>query len=453
MGLLKSFVVAVVLGSLLYWATGLALGASFGGVLGVALYQSYVMLGRFQGTAKSLRDWGGLFATLGVYLGVLIFVGSSFFERYHEEQEIVLSPPPFTTLSELSASGPLAAQLRSWMDAQIRSDAYPSLAIAVADEQGVLFSHVAGEGANPANEKPLLFPIASVTKAFTGVLLLRLHQEGIIDVDATLDSLLPAGVAIGHPNQASTITPMMLAQHVSGLPRSVKTKFHLQEGNYQTFQANLLYGALGKTKVRFKPGSDRSYSNLGYGLLGHLLELASGQSYEQLLQTRIFTPAKLQDSQLLDYTNSQFLDRLVTPRKKGLESDKLPYAKLSKRLAASGGIATTAADLARFGSALLQSNSPILDTKHQAMLLQDHYQSAEQLTIAKRGDSAFGGIRKWKGVGWVTRKNGGRAGAAAFMALSAKHKRVVAVIANRGARPYTGSPDDIGYQLMQWLTK
>ena len=437
----------ILFGTVFYLYSGLAAGASFGLMLGVAVQQGYLRTKRYREGDKSTLATRSYVFTLLIYCGLLLWTGNQFLDRYKENQPLELMPATFFSLEGIEQNGPVSDQLRAWMEAQIREDAYPSLGVAIANENGLIFEHVAGEAARPEKESQLMFPVASVSKSLTGTLLLRLHQEGLIDFDEPISKYLPEGTLISKPGIADKITPFLLATHASGLPRSARKAYNAEEGSYKSFQPNLLYEALADIEMRFDPGTDRKYSNLGFGLLGHVLERVSGLSYEQLLQTRILDTAGMKDSRLLDYNDPKFLSRLVKPRLLGVASKEVARTKLLKRMAPSGGLATTAADLARFGSTLIRSGSPILDEKHQVMLTNDNDKSKTK----SKGDSAFGGIREWEGIGRVARKNGGRQGADGFIVICPERKMVVAVVANRSVGQKEGSTHDIAKKVLGWV--
>ena len=443
---LFTVIFSILVGTAFYLYSGLATGASFGLMLGVAVHQGYLLTKTYREAEKSTLATSSYVFTLLTYCGLLLWTGNQFLDRHNENQPLKLTPATFFSLEGIEQSGPVSDQLRAWMEAQIREDAYPSLGIAIANENGLVFEHVAGEAARPEKENQLLFPVASVSKSLTGTLLLRLHQEGLIDFDAPISKYLPEGTQISAPGIADKITPFLLATHTSGLPRSARKTYNAEDGSYKSFQPNLLYEALVDIEMQFDPGADRKYSNLGFGLLGHILERVSGLSYEQLLQTRIFDPAGMKDSRLLDYNDPKFLSRLVTPRLLGAGSKEVARTKLRKRMAASGGLATTAADLARFGSTLIRPDSPILDEKHQVMLTNDNDASKTK----PKEESAFGRVREWEGIGRVVRKNGGRQGADGFIVICPERKMVVAVVANRGVGQKGGSTDDIAKKILGW---
>lgn len=141
--------------------------------------------------------------------------------------------------------------------------------------------------------------IGSVTKMFTGELAHQLVEEGKLRTDTTVGEVLDVGDA-----PVADVTVRELLDHTSGLPAVAKA-------NVLSFFASTITGSNpyegetvedivdAATKAELKDRGEESYSNLGYGLLGHILETAAGQPYEQMLKERIFKPAGMTETYLM----------------------------------------------------------------------------------------------------------------------------------------------------------
>jgi CubicO group peptidase (beta-lactamase class C family) len=133
----------------------------------------------------------------------------------------------------------------------------------------------------PAGNRTL-FQLASVSKQFTAAAVLALQQEGRLDVSD------PIGLHLDEvPPEKRAITIHMLLTHTSGLPERVgecsSASAALDRDGYvrHVLSARLQSG----------PGSAFLYSNDGYGLLGAIIERASGSTYEDYLRKQLFSPA------------------------------------------------------------------------------------------------------------------------------------------------------------------
>jgi CubicO group peptidase (beta-lactamase class C family) len=143
-----------------------------------------------------------------------------------------------------------------------------------------------------------VFEIGSITKVFTSTLLAVLAEAGTVRLDQPIGSLLQGRVALAPETAAVTLEH--LATHTSTLPRATRRMLgrglKQQSNPYRDYTLKDLYADL----AQFKPGPGLgrafSYSNIGAGLLGHLLELAGGRPYEVLVLDRVSTPLGLKDT-------------------------------------------------------------------------------------------------------------------------------------------------------------
>jgi serine-type D-Ala-D-Ala carboxypeptidase/endopeptidase len=162
----------------------------------------------------------------------------------------------------------------------------------------VMGSGTAGPGGPSPPAANTIFEIGSVTKVFTATLLAATVQEGLVALDDPVQRYLPAGVEL--PVRGRPITLADLAKHTAGLPRLphgfVLRSVRHRRNPYAWLTVDDLYAGLPSTRLRREPGGRPRYSNLGYGLLGHVLALRAGRSYEQLVQEHICHPLALEDT-------------------------------------------------------------------------------------------------------------------------------------------------------------
>lgn len=187
------------------------------------------------------------------------------------------------------------------------------------------------------------FRIGSVSKALTAVLLMELVEEGSVDLDAPVRSYLPSFPDKGHP-----ISIRQLAGHLGGIR-------HYKEGESTNHVP--LRGTAASLKrfaddpLLHPPGSAYKYSSYGYVLLGAALEPACGTGFERCLEDRVLVPLGL-ESITEDYPDRIVLHRTRFYEHTGGSTKNAPFSDRIYKLAA-GGYLGTAADLARFGGAVL----------------------------------------------------------------------------------------------------
>ncbi len=140
--------------------------------------------------------------------------------------------------------------------------------------------------------KDSLFEIGSITKVFTSTILVNLMLQGKINPDEPISQSLPFKLNSNGEN-AQKITFKTLSNHTSGLPNYPSNldrvaRLHLLNP-YVEYDSLLLKDYLENEMTLLSvPGDKYEYSNLGYGILGYLLELKTGKSYEDLLKEYVF---------------------------------------------------------------------------------------------------------------------------------------------------------------------
>ena len=129
------------------------------------------------------------------------------------------------------------------------------------------------------------FRIASVTKTFTGALILALHEEGALSVDDPLSRYLPA-----FPN-GENMTLRMLLNHTSGIANYTKIAAYNEAFAADTtriFTPEELVAYAASAPSDFPPGTDWNYSNTGYIILGMIAESIVHRSLPEELRARWF---------------------------------------------------------------------------------------------------------------------------------------------------------------------
>ncbi len=128
------------------------------------------------------------------------------------------------------------------------------------------------------------FEIGSVTKQFTAACIMQQVTPGKLSLEDPLWKFIsdyPAGVAV---------TVRQMHSHTSGLPEYLDPEVGHTAALHPAAFATIV-GRIAKTPLNFPPGSQWSYSNTNYLLLGRILELTSHESFEQYVREHIFAPA------------------------------------------------------------------------------------------------------------------------------------------------------------------
>jgi CubicO group peptidase (beta-lactamase class C family) len=201
------------------------------------------------------------------------------------------------------------------------------------------------------NNSDSVFEIGSISKTFTGTMLAKLAYEGKVDIHEPIKNILPVPMHQSSLN-GSEITLVHLANHTSGLPfeptnvRNDDAHPYDRYSPYHNYDTTRLYQYLSTQLVlQSTPGETRTYSNLGGGLLGHLLTLLTGKSYEELLFESICVPLGMRHT-FVSYS-SERIQWMVRGRDEF--GDLLPIDKGDCDVfSGAGGIKSSARDLVKY---------------------------------------------------------------------------------------------------------
>lgn len=154
----------------------------------------------------------------------------------------------------------------------------------------------AGPDAQPFGERSV-FEIGSITKVFTAILLADMVATGRLAYDDPVAKFLPKGEISMPARDGKEITLLDLATHRSALPRMPDNFTPADASNpYADYTVEQMYEFLSNHELRRDIGSEAEYSNLGVGLLGHVLARVNGSSYEELVRERILDPLGMSNS-------------------------------------------------------------------------------------------------------------------------------------------------------------
>ncbi|MEQ9406885.1 MAG: serine hydrolase domain-containing protein [Fuerstiella sp.] len=218
-----------------------------------------------------------------------------------------------------------------------------------------------------------VFEIGSLTKVFTALLLADMVQRGEVLLDDPIHDYLPADVQVPTGSRGD-IRLVDLATHTSSLP-NVAANFWEDGDNiydpdtagrrWSGYTQNQLFESLRSHSSPIGEKAEFAYSNLGMGLLGHLLELKSGKSYEELLIERICEPLEMNNTRLT--LNKDMMER----RAQGHNADSQPsepWDGQTSALAGAFAIRSTPHDLMVF----LKANLGLTDSPLSSAIAATH---------------------------------------------------------------------------------
>jgi CubicO group peptidase (beta-lactamase class C family) len=197
-----------------------------------------------------------------------------------------------------------------------------------------------------------LFEIGSITKVFTGILLADAVLDGKLGLDDTLAQRLP--VKFADP-ATGAVTLKQLATHTSCLPRLPDNLAGSNPDDpYAQYDDKALFAYLAGAKLPEKPPCAVEYSNLGFGILGVVLETAYGKPWAALIAEKITGPLGMPDTvqELSPAQQSRFAEPW--------SGNQRAHPWTLKAIAGAGALRSSLADMSKLADALIAgSNGPL----------------------------------------------------------------------------------------------
>jgi CubicO group peptidase (beta-lactamase class C family) len=139
-----------------------------------------------------------------------------------------------------------------------------------------------------------IYRVGSISKTFTGLLMMILHQEGVLNINDPIENYLPEIKNLKDYKDYEKITFKALASHTSGLDREPRLR-DIHEGPIMEWESKVLQ-SIPETGFINKPSERFRYSNIGYGILGLALSKAANKSFIALVEEKILTPLKMEST-------------------------------------------------------------------------------------------------------------------------------------------------------------
>ena len=279
-----------------------------------------------------------------------------------------------------------------------------------------------------------IFEIGSVSKVFTSLLLADMVSRNEVTLDDPAAKYLPENVKMPE-RSGKSITLLDLSTHSSGLPAMPgNLKLKDPRNLYGDYSVEDMYQFLSGYTLPRDPGSEFEYSNLGAGLLGHLLAYRAGTDYESLVRIRITGVLSMPDTGIT--LSASMKQRMAT----GHNAMLGPVANANwdlPTLAPAGALRSSANDMLAFLEAFLGYRESPLAPAMKAMLTVRRPAGQANIGLGWLIYSSDGGEIAWH--------NGGTGGFRSFVGYDHRERIGVVVLSNA----YTPrGVDDIGLHLL-----
>ncbi|MES2787572.1 MAG: serine hydrolase domain-containing protein [Pseudomonadota bacterium] len=257
------------------------------------------------------------------------------------------------------------------------------VSVAIMDRGELVYSEamgVADRALNLAVNRQTRFNIGSVSKMFCTVAMLMLVDDGKMNLDAPVVNYLPDFRM--NDGRYVDITVRMLLKHSSGLPGSTFFFGFEPDDSMQ----KLLLDTLRHSRLKHAPGAMSMYCNDGFTLAEIVIEKVSGQKYIDFLGARVFAPLGMNHTtkslgESGGVNVAEYYDAISGKK----------YPREAVPMLATGGLASTAEDLCRFGSCLVDGGPRLLSPA-----------SLQELRLSRPVpfDSALREPNSYQQVGW-----------------------------------------------------
>jgi D-alanyl-D-alanine-carboxypeptidase/D-alanyl-D-alanine-endopeptidase len=337
-----------------------------------------------------------------------------------------------TSAAWADESGAIPSDVQEAIRARVDSGQNVGIVIGVVTPNGTSFyscGTMTADGNVPVDETTL-FEIGSAAKPLTGLLLADAVERGDLSLDDVIDADLPSTV-VPPSQRGRSIRYRDLATHTSGLP-SIPENLDPADWNnpYADYTVDQLYEAISGFVLTTL--GTYEYSNLAFGLLGHLLELRYGASYEDLVIDRICDALGMPD------TRATLSDEQRSRTATGYRDGEAFPIWANPTLAGAGCLLSTVKDLAVFVAASLG-------------LIESPLHAAMQLTQQPHAYAyAYGGIPI--GLGWhildwggkrIVEHHGSTGGCWSYVGFVVEDQIGVVVLTNTYA-----NSDDLGIHIL-----
>lgn len=324
-----------------------------------------------------------------IVLGLFIIISCKNSEKNNNENK------PGPAEEALAEDYKLFDCVRTAIDSTMSSNNVPALAIGVVRDGRLFYAegygvHERGSG-KKVNENSI-FQIGSDTKKFTAIIIRELVSEGKLDLAESIVTYLPDALTTEAKEKLKDITVKNLLLHKSGIPNRAPNNKRI-DGDpmlIEYTEQDLIHD-LNHLKLDFKPGTDFSYSNFGYAVVGFISELVSGQDYSALVKK--YVTEKMGMDNTFIYPKDNQLSLIVTPYRKDDRNVKSEPWKMGK-LTPAGGIYSNITDLSKLMVAQIsayrefqlngEKDNPLLLTENDG-IEGSHYGFGLAKTVTKTG--------------------------------------------------------------------
>jgi CubicO group peptidase (beta-lactamase class C family) len=248
----------------------------------------------------------------------------------------------------LALEGDTIARVDAFIESEMRDAGIPGVALAIVEGDRAV--HLRGFGVADSSGRAVTpqtaFPIASMSKTFTALAVMQLVEAGKLGLDTAVRAYIP-WFDVGHDPAAADITVRHLLTQRSGISGETDVvAFEDGDRSPAALEHNVRRFATVERLIA-APGAEFHYCNANFDVLGYLIEVVSGESYETYVQHHIFDPLEMSHTfgSISDARGQGLAAGFYRWWGVPLETDMLPPGRAS---VPSAGLASSVEDLSHW---------------------------------------------------------------------------------------------------------
>ncbi|UHA73484.1 serine hydrolase domain-containing protein [Paenibacillus sp. 481] len=188
-----------------------------------------------------------------------------------------------------------AHTIEQFVQQHMQASRIPGISVVIVEKGNTVYQQGFGY-ADVAANKPVtgntLFELASTSKAFTGLAILQLEQEGKLKRTDDVTNIIP-WLTLSYKDEPALITINDLLFHTSGIP-ATSIQYYPESHTEDSLERTV--STLLSQPLNREPGSSYEYATINYDILGLVIEQVTKQSFEDYMQQHILQPLNMNDS-------------------------------------------------------------------------------------------------------------------------------------------------------------
>lgn len=241
-----------------------------------------------------------------------------------------------------------------------------------------------------------VFDIASIAKTFVTIILADMVRQGLVSLDDPIEKYLPINNITVPSYNGHKITLEDLATHTSGLPG-----FPVGWVRNQSYTTQQVYDFISNTTLSNEPGTKASYSDIGMGLLGHILSLRAGVSFDQLVNDRILDVLAMDSTGMRMTASGISVPEDIKSRftKGHIAGKEVNLEFVPETIQSAGAMYSTTNDLLKY----LSANMGLIETKINEAMQETHL-----IRHSFGQSSSYESLKDYIGLGWIVTTDFGK---------------------------------------------